>query len=65
MAGRFSEGLAAVANNKDQWGYIDVKGKLVIGYAYNFADTFNEGIARVMKGGAMKNIDRAGKEVKE
>ena len=30
-----------------------------------FADTFNEGVARVMKGGAMKNIDRAGKEVKE
>lgn len=63
--GRFSEGLAAVANSKGQWGYIDVKGGVVINFVYTFADMFNEGVARVMKGSAMKNIDRAGKEVKE
>ena len=65
MAGRFSEGLAAVANSKDQWGYINNSGKLVIGYAFTFADTFVDGMARIMKGSSMKYIDPAGKEIRE
>jgi len=64
MAGRFSEGLAAVSNSKDQWGYINTSGKLVIAYSFTFADAFVDGTARIMKGSSMKYIDVSGKEVK-
>jgi hypothetical protein len=63
LAGRFSEGIAPVANNHDLWGYINVKGKTVIGFYYSYADVFTDGVARVMKGSSMKFIDRYGKEV--
>jgi hypothetical protein len=63
MASGFSEGMAPVANDKDLWGYIDNKGKQVIPFLYTFADRFDEGRARVIKGSNMSYIDRYGKAV--
>ena len=63
--GLLTEDLAAVANSKNQWGYINLKGKVVIDYAYTFADLFSESMARVMKGSDMLYIDKSGKPIKE
>lgn len=38
----FSNGLAAVSDSSNQWGYIDTKGEFVIPYKYDFAAMFNE-----------------------
>jgi len=54
----FSEGLAPASNTKGYWGYIDTKGNWVIKPAYNFADTFEGGEARVMKGQKIFYIDK-------
>lgn len=45
--GDFSEGYAAVANDKGLYGYINTKGKLVIPCQYNSAHEFKEGLAVV------------------
>lgn len=57
----FAEGLAPAANTKGYWGYIDQKGNWAIKPAYNFADTFEGGEARVMKGEKMFYIDKTNK----
>jgi hypothetical protein len=44
----FSEGLAPVSNTRNLWGFIDDKGKISITPQYNFADSFENGEARVM-----------------
>ena len=38
----FSEGLAGVMNEKDEWGFIDKKGNLVIPYKYDDIDWYFE-----------------------
>lgn len=43
----FSEGLAAVSNDKFKVGFIDENGKQVIDYKLDIPSTFNEGVARV------------------
>lgn len=44
----FKEGMAAVSNgNSGQWGYINNKGELVIGYYYDRAEDFSEGVGKV------------------
>lgn len=44
----FSEGLAAVANQKGEYGFIDLTGKLVVPYKfYNVVANFENGRARV------------------
>ena len=44
---RFSEGFAAVRNNKKKWGYINKRGSLMIPYQYKSAKLFKEGLAPV------------------
>ena len=65
MARGFSEGLAPVGNSKGLWGYINLKGRIVLPFAYNFADLFTDGKARVLKNGEFMMIDKEGKKVKE
>lgn len=38
----FSEGLAAVMNKKEKWGFIDMSGKLVIPFKYDDVDWYFE-----------------------
>lgn len=45
-ASRFSDDLAAVKQN-GKWGYINLKGEVVIGFQYDFASYFSEGYAVV------------------
>ena len=45
--GNFSEGYAAFSDENDQWGYIDRQGNVVIAPAWNLADCFIGGVARV------------------
>ena len=45
--GNFSEGYAAFSDENDQWGYIDRQGNVVIAPAWNLADCFIGGAARV------------------
>jgi hypothetical protein len=46
----FHEGMAAVFSSADggQWGYSDRFGKMVVGYQYQFAADFSEGLAGVL-----------------
>lgn len=43
----FSEGLAAVQVDQENWGYVDSKGKLVISATFSIATEFSEGVAAV------------------
>lgn len=43
----FSEGLAAVSNDKFKVGFIDKKGELKIGFDQDMPTNFNDGLARV------------------
>ncbi len=59
-----AQDLKAFKNDKELWGYKDENGKEIIPAKYNYAWSFNDGIARVrnkkMKYGF---IDKTGKEV--
>jgi len=61
----FSEGLAPASNAKGYWGYIDMKGNWVIKPAYDFTDCFENGKARVIKGGDVFYIDKQNNKVPE
>jgi len=64
--GEFSEGLAAVAKQRDGlWGYIDKTGKMVIAEQFKSAGEFRRGFAMVtMPDGKSARIDKKGKPVK-
>ena len=57
----FSEGLAAVMNDKAEWGYIDESGTLVIDHQFDHAADFTEGLAVAGTGNNKGVIDRTGK----
>jgi hypothetical protein len=61
----FSEGLAPAANAKGYWGFVDVKGNWVIKPLYHFANNFEGGEARVMKGEKILYIDKENKVLHE
>ncbi len=61
----FAEGLAAAANERGLWGFIDNKGSWLIKPMYAFANNFENGEARVMKGDKLFYIDRDNKTVRE
>lgn len=45
----FNEGMMAVCNEDDQWGYVDTKGNVVVDPTYYRAASFSEGFAVVAK----------------
>lgn len=57
---RFHEGLAAVCDQEDKWGYLDRSGKLVIPHRFDRADAFRGGLARVSIGERFHYISRSG-----
>lgn len=65
----FSEGLAAVKSDKNQWGYIDKTGRMVVDFQFASAADFSEGAARIqLEGedhwnGLSGYIDRNGKTI--
>jgi hypothetical protein len=61
----FSEGLAAVSYDGEQYGYIDLLGNLVIPPSFTYAESFREGLAPVRLGESYGFIDRAGSLVIE
>ena len=61
----FYEDIALVINNHSKYGYIDRQGKKVIKCMYDFADSFQGGIARVCLNDKWSFIDRTGKKVIE
>jgi hypothetical protein len=61
----FSEGLAPASNQKGFWGYIDLKGNWIIKPVYDFADSFENGKARVMKASTVSYIDKSSNTVNE
>ena len=60
--GSFSNGLAAVSK-KGKSGFINKKGKEVIGLRYDSAESFQDGLAVVSKKGKYGCIDKNGKEI--
>ena len=63
--GDYSEGLAAVKDANDKWGYIDKTGRLVIPCQWKDAGWFIEGQALVRDAnGNWVEIDKTGKVVK-
>ena len=62
----FSEGLAAVQNDDDKWGYIDTKGTVVIPCKWKVAWPFSKGQACVKDcNDNWLSIDKMGKVVEE
>ncbi len=59
----FGEGLAAVQNEKGQWGYIDKSGHFVIAPRFEEADKFSEGVAPVKLKDDWQYIDVKGNTV--
>lgn len=57
----FSEGLAAMSNSDDQFGFINKKGELVIPYQYDEVTRFINGLARVNILGKWGFINKDGK----
>jgi hypothetical protein len=57
----FSEGLAAVSLDGEQYGYLDLMGNLVIEPQFSQAEAFGEGVAPAQIGDKYGYIDRAGK----
>ena len=63
-AGRFSEGLAAVADEHGKWGFIDKSGEIVLPCQWRYAGRFSEGLAAVAdEHGKWGFIDKMGKIV--
>ncbi len=60
----FSEGLAAVAQNR-KYGFVDTKGKVVIPFKYDNVNSFQNGIAKVWVNGwrNVAYINRNGEEI--
>jgi WG containing repeat len=48
---QFSEGLVRAVNERQQVGYLNTKGQLVIPYIFDDADDFSEGLAAVRQSG--------------
>lgn len=61
----FSEGLAAVANDKLKWGFVDTAGRLVIPHTFDDAGGFSEGVCAVKTRKGWGFIDRAGEWIIE
>jgi|GEM_PF-3201593 len=60
----FSDGMAAVKQKKDVYGYIDHSGNLVIPYQFTIAERFSEGLAAVANDdGYYGYVDKTGKMV--
>lgn len=59
-AGSFSEGLAAVENDKGLYGYIDKTGAVVIPFQFDDAEDFHEGLAAVEQGKRWGYVTKAG-----
>lgn len=57
----YSEGLLAVKNNKDQWGYIDKFGEVKIRCEYVVARPFSYGLASVRDWDYYTHIDKSGR----
>lgn len=62
-ARNFVDGLAPVSNVKGYWGYIDTKGIWAIKPEYDFADVFDKGEARVIKGQKVFYVDKQNNKV--
>lgn len=59
----FSNGMAAVSDERGKWGYIDTKGKVVIQFTFNCAFAFDKKLAPVRIGDKFGFIDKTGKIV--
>ncbi len=63
----FSEGLAkfgrAVSDTKSKYGFVNLKGEVVIPAIYDSAEPFSEGLAAVTDGNMTLFIDKSGKTV--
>ena len=63
-AGTFSEGLAAIKDVNNKWGFIDKKGNVTIPCSWLSAGPFSEGFASVQaKNGRWGYIDKTGRTV--
>lgn len=63
IADKFSEGLIAVKNDKEKWGYINKAGEIIIPFKFQRAMPFSEGLASVLFDGKYGYIDRKGEFV--
>jgi hypothetical protein len=58
--GNMQEGLLAVQDGNQKWGYIDTKGKLFLPYKYEWAFSFSNNMACIYFNRKMGYIDRKG-----
>lgn len=59
----FSEGLAAISNNKYQVAYINLKGELVTDFKFDEPSEFSEGLASMPSEGSFGYINKKGEFV--
>ena len=62
-AAGFSQGLAAVENNKGWWGYMNKQGEVVVAPQFEEATPFSEGLAAVKAGDEWRYISTKGDAV--
>lgn len=60
-----SDGYIAVADESGRWGFVDDYGKTVIGYKFEDAKSFSDGLAAVKNDGEWFYINTEGEEVFE
>ena len=48
-----------------KWGFVDKTGQVVIPLQYDFADSFNEGLAVVKKDGEWLTINKQGQQASD
>ena len=56
----FSDGLQPVGNDEGKWGFLNEQGVVVIGFLYDRAEPFFDGMALVETDGRLAYIDRGG-----
>ncbi len=59
----FSDGLCAVQNDMEKWGFINKSGELVVDYLYDEVEQYRDGLALCRVNGEKIYIDKDGNEV--
>jgi hypothetical protein len=61
----FKEGLAAVEDTNGKWGFINTNGEFVVKPVYDYAESFQNGLAVVWDFSKMYYVNKKGELISE